>query len=235
MEKPFLSALAISSALLLPVGASAQLAAPGLGLNRPDLLDEFAGATPYYLGEPAVLKGAEPVTFTFGQRVGRIRGGVWPQTVSSLLNPASIFTGLTGNLLSDTLLPPFASGAAVRDAGSKGSFALASLFEPDQIKRSGKDGKSRLQLKQKNHVGIRFGNWSGASMTYNTYGNFGAVPGCKAQADFRWDANKGEGRRRFKLRCKGDDPGVGALADWLEAQLLLKPKAQFDLEQITGP
>jgi hypothetical protein len=218
--------------LLLPAAAGAQLAAPGLGLNRPDFFDDFAGSSSYYLGQEALLKGVKTVTFTYGRRVGAIQGGVWPQTAGSALNPASIITGLGGTTLSSTLLPPFASGAAVRDNGGNGSFIRAMLFEPDQVKRKGKNGKFRLTLKQKKYVGIKRGAWTNPAMTYNTYSNMGAVEGCKAQADFRWDENKGEGSRRFKVSCKSG-PGADSIADYFENQLGLKPKAKFDLEQVT--
>ncbi len=232
-----LTPAALCAAVLLAAPASAQVAAPGLGLNRPDLEDSFLPPADGRMGVSAEVKG-DPGPNGYGSYLeGRILGGVFPHfsTPSGPLNRFSplYFQISGGTPYSTTLIPPFVSGALLKatSGGNSGDYLKAAIFEPDQIKRKGKNGKFRTQLKQKNHVGIFRGGFSGVNRdVYWSYGSpwaIGTVPGCKAQADIRDEP--GFLKARFKVSCSGKDPESLQVQEEI-ADFFEKKRKGFDLE-----
>ncbi len=207
MSRPHLAFLLC--ALLLPSAATAQIAAPGLGLDRPDVDDVFltglaAGPPAFYIG--VAIPGY--YAYVDGPQVLQIfQGGVMANGAgagAALTFP--IATSLqTQNVLTNTLLPPFATGALAGFDGSTVLVVSAFIFEPDQVKRSQSSKGGRVKLKQKDSVGFRVGRFGvGTYLLYSTastdFFNPGPVQGCKGAADIRATDPP---RVKMQVSCRG--------------------------------
>jgi hypothetical protein len=215
-------------AVLSATSSAAQIRAPGLDLDRLDLADVAVAG-------PAQIRGLKPGKLAYGVS-GYMVGGQFAQ-------PTEIYACWNcGSKFNSTLAPLFAWGALTwfaTPASSESFFLGASIFKPDSVKRTGNASRSRIQLKQKNSLGIFIsaGIPGGESTTR-------AVAGCKGQADLR--DNKPS---RFKMSCKpgaldailaiGDGFGYPAANDEQLRALLkllgLKPKVAFSLELPPAP
>lgn len=224
--------LAMGMTAALP--AHAQLAAPGLGLDRDDLPRvAWGGQIP--------IKGLKPQSDypAMGFMLGGVGYGVNELVMLctyNCINPAS------DSVLPETLLPPFVSGYIAIGIGGLGGGNLgfgAQIFEPDQLKRKATSKESRAQLKQKDFVAIFLrGQYTlGGATSYF----MGVVEGCKAQAELRDTIPSDVRTGKFKVSCKKDaldealqDIGLANNSSSELARLLglagLKKKTAFDLQ-----
>ncbi len=216
--------------LVLPAPASAQIVAPGLALDRADLRDDSTLMDTTYVDPRA--KGPS------GSQVFGLIGAAGPYPGSM---PASLcIAGCTNTILGSSAGSPVVLSNTLRPASAMGLVALsatygmvAALYEPDSLKRTPlKQGKSRIQLRQKDYVGIRE-VYLGPSFT--ALDPMVALPGCKAQFDLRTDTKKGLQTARFKLSCNPElleealeDEEIEA-RQALFARLFGKPRIGFDL------
>jgi hypothetical protein len=217
--------------LLLAGNAGAQLAAPGLGLSRPDLADvSFSD----YFGE---VKGAK-IRASVASFV-TLRGILAANAGSQSAQPVCIANCFDGSpsFLGETLVPPRAAGGIFVTAVIGTVYLRAELFEPDKVKRKSSAKEDRVQLKQSKGVGIMLDLGINIPTTYSTY-YIASVEGCKAQADIRVPKTGTTQTGRFKLSCKKDALDAfldnfapftpESLPDFL-ASVGLKPKLAFDV------
>jgi hypothetical protein len=220
--------------LLAPTAAHAQLAAPGLGLNRPDLYDEWWDLDGP-LGYPVGVKGAPKTSGGLPALDGFLRGAVHPNVdtggASGTTPPwQTAYDGpvsISSLGLSQTLVPPYASGV-VMAAASTGPGIQAMLFEPDDVKRKLTKKGSSTQLKQKDQVGFRFLNKTSPS-SYSPYPRFTAS-GCKAQVKFETALDWNSGRGRMKVKCSNKSDNAEDVLGRLE-EIFGKKRSGFDLDQ----
>ncbi len=225
----------------LPSGASAQLDVPGLALDHPELSDLQVGVSygssgsPYgHLGAPASVRGVKPAGT--GTVVGHLKAGQVPKT-SYLLFPALPTSPYGGNTAKEyylpTLMPPFAAGAVgqLPSTGS-GPFVQAILYEPDQVKRTGRPAaRSKLLLKQKSYLAFRLGQFTSGGVP-NPISGAVVVPSCKATAVLRRDAADLDGdntQATMKVACGGSSTQAQRIKDALEV-VFGKPAKGFKLE-----
>ncbi len=206
--------LSIAAVLIAGIAssASAQIASPGLGLDRPDLLDPgFQGSAevkgrqeleppPYgSVGSSAYLRGA-------------LLSGVWSACYAGCLGPSPV-------ALSQTLMPPFLIAGVGRNSSTATtsffSTVSAHIYEPESIKRKGSAAASRMSLKQKAFVGMQL--YVASFTSFGGSGFLSSIAGieeCKAQGELREETAKESAR--FKLSCKKDslpDPLSAFLED----------------------
>lgn len=217
--------------LSIAVPAGAQIAAPGLALDRTDLpLVAFTGR--------AAIKGAKPAPPAVP--IGYITGGIGYAGGFSVCIAGCFYTG--PSTLSNTLLPPFVSGGVYVALAPGSAGMMVSMFEPDLINRKATAKETRAKFKQKNWVGVRFKTGIIGTTAYT----IAVVDGCKAQADLRSSLTEPTRIAKFKASCK-----KGALDDLLDGvgfmgpdqsdlenffkSVGLKKKAGFDLVGEQGP
>lgn len=224
-------------------GVAHAVDAPGLGLDNPGLQDLDLGR--YGLGFVASVKGARLASSPASSDVaGAIK-------IGKLDDPRNLYVGFPspyGNAptfaagLSSTLVPPFAAGAvlhATNGPATQGPFVQAIIYEPDEVKRKGASGeKSRIQLKQKSYVAIRFGRFGGTGLNYipNPTTIFGGlqVEACRAQAEITNNPKKTPPiAAKFKVKCSGKSTEVQRVKAALEA-VLGKAKSGFDLKAVAN-
>jgi hypothetical protein len=214
-------------------GAAQAVDVPGLGLDQPGLDDLRFGR--YGLGETALVKGGPNGNAT-SELVGRLGAGHMPRSSPRQLGYGFPHTSNDNrntaySFLNATLIPVFAKGAVghATSGGSSGPFVQAVIYEPDQVKRKGADGaKSRLQIKQKSYVAVRFGRFKGTAGADSVSGGF-QVEACKAQVDVKNDPKKSPpGTAKMKFKCSGNSGDVQRIKQALDA-IFGKPKNGFDL------
>ncbi len=224
------SALVALALLLTPALSHAQIAAPGLGLNRPDLQDNFWGPSTG-LGSWLYVKGAKETTGGDQSMYGYLRGGVHPNLASGPTRPtwvSSAPASISSQGLSSTLLPPFATAVLIPYATNVPALR-AMLFEPDDVKRKANAKGSTLTLKQKDYVGFQLFQRLGSFDSFSSGSPFSAR-GCKGQVKIEDVTDWSSGRARVKVKCSNKSAEAQTVLDRL---LLIwgKKKSGFDLDR----
>jgi hypothetical protein len=227
--------------LALASSSAADFAVPGLSLDREDLADLDIKCDDFIdcgsdlralrLGAPAQVKGAKepnasvaPVSDILGRFKGVVApGNLFPSPIGGPYSSVS-FSGGPG-----TLIPPMASGFIrhITNVPSVyvGVYVQALLYEPDQVKRKETSKESRALLKQKSHVGFRWGTTSNGLPGKTS---FDTIKKCKAQAEIRQKKADLGKTYKMKVRCSGNDPDVAAIKARV-ADILGKKASGFDL------
>ncbi len=217
---PGIRRVALGCCLLLATAgaARAQISAPGLGLDRPDLGEAFVFRSspdlPGYLGwaipgQFQSLGPASPGYSPSGTVLLAFQGGAAPVGVplSGVLPvfPIPPRSPSSASYL-NTLLPPFASGAWVLFGYPDALIVSAYLYEPDQVKRKQTAQGPRSLLKQKDYVALRVGSFSPSSYVLQPATTvLGPIQGCKASADVRGSSFGGPTPTvKMQVTCRGE-------------------------------
>jgi hypothetical protein len=180
--------LCLAAALSLPTSATA-IALIGDGLNRPASWFGYFGRVG--AGEVSAKGIASDVVATMAG--GYVEGALWAACLKWVdCVAAPVYR-------SKQRIPVFAYGLLGKATGSGTTWMLASLWQPDQVKRSGNPGKHRVKIKQNAYV--LFGNvGTFMSSAFSQY--IGGVAGCKGLADIRTNVAKGERTAKIKVSCR---------------------------------
>ncbi len=200
--------------LALLLGATPALAhTPVAGaLDRPDVIHAS------YLGESAQIKAAGSVDYNF--LYAGIPQATWDHACTQPCpDEASAY------YISNTLVPPFAYAYVWKSP----TWIGATLYSPDQVKRTANAKQTKVGLKQKAYVGLVFANKVTTSVY--TFDSF-RIKSCKGKADVRTTATAQTGRLLVKCSAKELEQaleGAGILEDWNDfMDLIGLKKPSFD-------